>query len=85
MTISTDEIKDDVKAYILEEFLPGESSEALTDDTELISHGVLDSLSTLALVTYIEKKYAIALAAHEVNTDNLNRLPDIAKLVISKL
>jgi acyl carrier protein len=85
VTISTDEIKGDVKAYILEEFLPGESSEALTDDTELISHGVLDSLSTLALVSYIEKKYAITLAAHEFDADNLNRLPDIANLVISKL
>ncbi|NQX88522.1 MAG: acyl carrier protein [Halioglobus sp.] len=82
---SVDEIKEDLKAYILQEFLPGESSEALTDETEFINHGVLDSLSTLALVDHIEKKYSITLAAHEINIDNLNRLPDIALLIATKL
>ena len=85
MTCNTDEIKSEIKAYILEEFLPGESSEALTDTTELITHGVLDSLSTLRIVTFIESKYSISIAAHEVNADNLNTLPDIAHLITSKL
>ncbi len=84
MATSTDQIKSEVKSFILEEFLPGESSEALTDETELISHGVLDSLSTLQLVTFIEQQYSIDVAAHEVNADNLNTLPDIANLVLSK-
>ncbi|MEH6593012.1 MAG: acyl carrier protein [Halioglobus sp.] len=85
MTSSIEEIKENVKTYILTEFLPGESPEALTDDTELVTHGVLDSLSTLQLVTYIEKEYSITVQAHEVSTDNINRLPDIANLVTSKL
>ena len=85
MATNIDEIKKDIKDYILNEYLPGESSEALTDETELVTHGVLDSLSTLQLVTFIEGRYSIGIAAHEVNTDNLNTLPDIANLIISKL
>ena len=84
MTTNIDEIKCEIKAYILDEFLPGENSEALTDATELITHGVLDSLSTLQLVTFIEGKYSITIAAHEVNADNLNTLPDIVNLISSK-
>ena len=85
MTDRKDEIKAEVKSFIMEEYLPGEDSDALTDDTELVTHGVLDSLSTLQLVTHLEAKFGIKISAHEVNTDNLNTLPDIANLVISKL
>ena len=85
MAMDIDEIKSEVKSFILEEYLPGEDSDALTDDTELVTHGVLDSLSTLQLVTHLEMKYGIKVAAYEVNTDNLNTLPDIAKLVADKL
>ena len=85
MTVSNDEIREAVKNYILEEYLPGEDSDALTDDTELVTHGILDSLSTLQLVTYLEKKYSVKVNAHEVNTDNLNTIPDIVKLISSKI
>ena len=85
MTADTETIKSKIKEFILTEYLPGESSEALTDDTELVTHGVLDSLSTLQLVTYLEKEYSISVEAHEVNTDNLNTLPALANLVSSKL
>jgi acyl carrier protein len=85
MTTDSSEIKNTIKDYILKEFLPGESAEALTDTTELITHGVLDSLSTLALDTFIESEYSIRIAAHEVSTDNLNTLSDIENLISSKI
>lgn len=84
MTTDINRIKSDVKAYILEEFLPGENPDALTDETELITHGVLDSLSTMQLVTFIEEQYSVKVAAHEMNADNLNTLSDIASLIASK-
>ncbi|TIX74809.1 MAG: acyl carrier protein, partial [Mesorhizobium sp.] len=40
------------KDFILKEFLPGERPENLTDSTELITDGILDSLATLKLVAY---------------------------------
>jgi acyl carrier protein len=85
MNNTPEEIKAKIKAFILEEFLPGESEEALTDSTELVTHGVLDSLSTLQLATFIEQEYPVKLQAHEVNIDYLNTLTDITDLIISKL
>ena len=82
---SPETIKAEIKSFILKEFLPGESDEALTDDTELVTHGVLDSLSTLQLATYIEKTYPVKLQAHEVNIDYMNTLIDITNLIMSKL
>ena len=80
-----DAIKSAVKRFILDEFLPGERSDALTDQTPLVAEGVLDSLATLRLVSFLEKEFKIALAPHEVDAEYLNTLPSIAALVNSKL
>jgi len=76
-----DEITAMVKAYILKEFLPGEDPEELTDETPLITGGILDSIATLKLVAFVEESYGIALQAHEVDVDHLNTIADIAQLV----
>jgi acyl carrier protein len=80
-----DPIKSSIKQYILEEFLPGERPEALTDETRLVDEGVLDSLATLRLVSFLESHFKVALAPHEVDAEYLNTLPSIAALVRSKL
>ena len=83
--MDNDTIKSTVKRFILEEFLPGERPEALTDETPLVAEGVLDSLATLRLVSFLEKEFRISLAPHEVDAEYLNTLPSIATLVRSKL
>lgn len=80
----TDEIVQAVKTFILDEFLPGEPAENLTGDTPLISGGILDSIATLKLVMFLEERFGIALAAHEVDKQYLDTLNDIAKLLEAK-
>ena len=79
-----EEIKSAVKGFILDEFLPGEDPSALTSDTPLITGGILDSLATLKLVSFLEENFGLSLAAHEVDTEYLNTLDDITNLVRSK-
>jgi acyl carrier protein len=73
-----------LKAYILDEFLPGENPDELTDQTPLITTGILDSVGTLKLVAFIEERFNVALAAHEADVEHLNTIADIVKLVESK-
>ncbi|MEP7324595.1 MAG: acyl carrier protein [Gemmatimonadota bacterium] len=73
-----------VKEYILATFLPGEDPKALSESTQLITGGILDSLATLELVSFLEQKYGIELQAHEVDAANLGTLANIATLVRSK-
>jgi len=77
-------IIDAVRAFILEEFLPGEDPSQLKDTTPLISGGILDSLATIKLVTFLEERFKIAIKAHEADADHMDTLADIAKLVASK-
>ena len=78
-------VKEKVKQFILDEFLPGENPEALNDSTKLITDGILDSIASLKLVSFLEEQFSVKVEAHEVNADHLNRLPQIADLVLSKL
>jgi acyl carrier protein len=80
-----DNIATTVKAYILERYLPGEDPSRLATDTELIRSGVLDSLATLDLVTFLEDRYGVEFEAHEVAPTRLATLADIEKLVKEKL
>jgi acyl carrier protein len=77
-------IHDTVKTFILEQFLPGEDPTELTDDTPLMTTGILDSLATLKLVTFLEEKFDIAVEAHEADAENLNTLELITDLVARK-
>jgi acyl carrier protein len=73
-----------VKEYILEQFLPGESPDNLTETTPLFTSGLLDSIASLQLVTFLEQEFGIKVAAHEVVPDNLNTLESIAGFIRAK-
>lgn len=83
--MTDDAIKQDIKNFIMSEFLPGESPDELTDSTPLISGGVLDSIATLKLVMHVEEKYRISLEPHEVDKENLDTLELITRLLRSKM
>ncbi len=77
-------IKQTVRDYILREFLPGEDPAELTDQTPLITGGVLDSIRTLKLVVFLEETFDTAIEAHEADVDHLDTLDAIDHLISRK-
>ncbi|GIW86987.1 MAG: hypothetical protein KatS3mg108_1311 [Isosphaeraceae bacterium] len=77
-------IEQTVKQYLLREFLPGEDPSELTSETPLITGGILDSIGTLKLVTFLEEEYGVVLEAHEAGVDHLDSLSRIAGLIAAK-
>jgi acyl carrier protein len=78
------DIEQVVRRYVLEEFLPGEDPNELTDSTPLITSGIMDSIKTLKLVAFLEETFSITLAAHETDAEHLDTIAQIAQLVRSK-
>lgn len=76
-------IKSIIKKFILNELSPHYADE-LTDDLKLISDGLIDSISALQLVDFIETQFNIEFEAHEVDRDNLDTLSDIERFIITK-
>ncbi len=81
---SASEIKANVKEYILKKFLPGENPDMLEDSTPLITGGVLDSISTVELVAFLEEQYGVEFEAHEMSADHLDTLETIAATILAK-
>ena len=79
------ELEQQLKSYILEEFLPGEDEDDLTSDIELVSTGILDSVSVIKVVAHIEGFYSINIEAHEASIDNMNTIESMATLVAGKI
>ena len=79
-----EEIQKDVHAFILNEFLPGEDPSELTESTPLITGGILDSITTLKLVVFLEERFNITVEAHEAGVEHLDSIRQIADLISEK-
>ena len=65
--------------------LPGEDPANLADDMPLRTSGVLDSMSTLRLVQFVEERFGITIEAHEAGVENFDRVDDMVAFVRRKL
>ena len=81
----SERIEKSVKEFILQEFLPGEDPNELTDSTPLVSGGILDSLAVLKLVEFLEEEFRVEIEAHEADEEHLNTIEAICSLISSKL
>ncbi len=84
MSIDVSNVKETLRQFIVKTYLPGESVENLQDDTPLRTSGVLDSMATLGLVSFVEKEFGIELEAHETGIETFDTVGGIADLVVQK-
>lgn len=79
------DIKADVKAYLLESFVNEQETGPITDETPLLSSGIVDSISALQLVEFLENKYNFQFQPHEVDQENLNSINLIEAFVKERI
>ena len=79
-----DMVKERIRQFVLSTHLIGESPDTLRDDTPLLTSGILDSLATLGLVTFIEQQFAVELDIYETSVDRFDTLNDIANTIAKK-
>ncbi|WP_424213372.1 acyl carrier protein [Streptomyces sp. BI20] len=79
--MSTNDLATQIRQYIVDEFLAGEDSSDLTEDYDLVSNGVIDSLGLVRLVSHIASEYQVPLEDIEIGPDNFRNLTAITTLV----
>ena len=77
------EILDYVINYVKEHF--NEQVKEVNADTKLLSTRLLDSISTLHMVSDLEEHFKFDAEAHEVNPDNLDSPAQIANYISGKI
>lgn len=80
-----DAIKDNVKTFIIENFLFGDTSYELADADSLIENEIIDSTGVLELVAFIEDRFGIVMADSDIVPANLDSLARISAFITAKM
>jgi acyl carrier protein len=75
------DIKQTVRRYIVEHLSSADEAKGIADDTDLKESGILESLSTLKLVSFLEKTFNIEIQADDIDAGDLSSLARIETLV----
>jgi acyl carrier protein len=77
-------LADELWEYFQEKCLSGEYPDEFNREDNLIDNGVLDSLSTLNLVSYLEEEYGIKIKSEDITLENFGTVDQLAALVEQK-
>lgn len=77
----TSTVKTEIRAFIVENFLFGDTGRPLDDDMSLIENDVVDSTGILELVSFLEERFGIAVADADIVPANLDAIDRIAAYV----
>lgn len=77
------EISDIIKAFIIENYFDGPPEE-LTNEVPLISSGIIDSVSILKVVVFLESNFNFEFESHEIDEEYLDTINLMIILINSK-
>jgi len=80
----TDALHDQIRAFILENYLFTSDTAALGLDDSLLSRGIVDSTGMLEIIFFIEEQLGVKVKDEEMIPDNLDSVNKIASFVTSK-
>ena len=81
----TQNAADTIRAFIVENFLFGDTSQALADDASMLQNDLVDSTGILELVAFLEEHFGINVADAEIVPENLDSIARLQAYVTRKL
>jgi acyl carrier protein len=75
---------DTIRAFIIDNFLFGDTSTPVADDTSLIDNNLVDSTGVLELVFFLEQTFGISVGDSEIIPANLDSVGAMARYVATK-
>jgi acyl carrier protein len=77
-------LHDEIRQFIIDNFLMGQDSESLKDDSSFLEEGVIDSTGVLELVGFLEENYEIKVEDEELIPENLDSIKNICAYLETK-
>ncbi len=78
-------VESGIRDFIADNFLFGQSIDALESQASLLEAGLIDSTGVLELVTFLEDRFAIGIEDDELVPENLDSVERLVNFVESKL
>jgi acyl carrier protein len=74
----------EIRQFIIDNFLMGQDSNDLKDDSSFLEEGVIDSTGVLELVGFLEENYNIKVEDEELIPENLDSIKNIRAYIERK-
>ena len=78
-------IEQEIRQFIIDNFLFGELDADLANDDSLLDRGILDSTGVLELVAFLEDKYMMKVQDDELVPQNLDSVNGLVQFVNRKV
>jgi acyl carrier protein len=78
------EMKSAIREYIIKEIVSGRYSTPIDYDTSLLVQDILDSLSLVKLVMFLESKFSLVVKPEELVPENFSTINAICAYIMSK-
>jgi acyl carrier protein len=76
-----DELKSVIRDYVVKEYLEEGDDRQITENTPLITGGIVDSFSMVSLKRFLERRYSIQIPDAEATPAAFDTVDSIAALV----
>jgi len=83
-TMQQQTIEQDIRQFVIANFLFGEDNGSLKPDESFLETGIIDSTGVLELVAFLESTYGLRVRDNELTPDNLDSLDRVAAFVRRK-
>ncbi len=80
--MASEEISERVTEFIRDKFLNGDPQGELDESTPLLELGVLNSLNTVRLVSFVRDEMSVAIPPIEINGKNFKNIRSITALIL---
>jgi acyl carrier protein len=78
-------ITPEIRDYISRNFLFSDKGFPYGDDASFLEEGIIDSLGIIELVSFVEKKFGISVADHELLPTNFDSVSKLSSFISGKL
>ena len=79
------DINQQLRDYIVENFLFGDTETEFTDDDSFMEKGIIDSTGILEVITYIEENFNFKIEDEELIPENLDSISNITAFISRKV
>ena len=75
----------EIRNFIVENFLFGDTANPLNDEDSFLENGIIDSTGVLELVSHLEATFEIKVEDEELIPDNLDSIANVVRYLERKL
>jgi acyl carrier protein len=77
------DLKQDLREFVVENFLFGVDTD-FSDDDSFMDTGIIDSTGTLELIMHLETEYGVTVEDDELVPENLDSINNLAQFITAK-